>query len=417
MHIEQALYGSRDITGYRFLARSPGFRDDWLVEAERLCRGFGERPAGVVCADALFVQPFGKRHVTIVQVADGVPDDNGRPGALAFRVLVLSSAIYSELGGDPFLIADRFPADLSATGNLPALLWSDGPPPSRTVAGLRKVLDVANSAVLLGGTQALLDGGRLVFERRESAGSLVRSLWALLPTTTRCRLWPATIVFAEPSRFHVAVVPRADDPAMAAYVDEVRAGDYPEGRYELELQIAVEHGDQERLDELLARRSRSQVMRLGLALLAVLALGPVAIRFLVPPAAPAAKSPQDTLRLPPANECPSLDKRERIEFSGRLRTIGNWVGATIPTDYSEEDLARGLAILDARLGTPLAQRDPGPLQEFGPLQRQLRVLLWKHGIADYDVPGANTMELLAKLQQKYSPDKRNDIPNRTTGKE
>jgi hypothetical protein len=401
MHIEQALYCSRDAKGYRFLAQSPDFRDDWLVEAERLCTGFGERPAGVTCPEALFVQPFGKRHVTIVHVSVGVPDDNGPPRGLAFRILVLSSALYAELGGDPFLIVDRFPTDFTATGALPALSWSDRPPPQRTVAGLRKVLDVANSAVLLGGAQALLDGGRLVFERREPAGSLVQSLWALLPTTARCRLWPATLVFADPARFHVAVVPRADSPALAAYVDEVHAGDYPEGRYELELQIAVEHGDQERVDELLARRSRSQVMRLGLALLAVLVLGPVAIRFLVPPAAPAAKSPQDTLRLPPADECPRLDKRQRIEFYGRLGEVCVWAGAPMPTGYSEEELTRGLAILDARLGTPLAQRDPGPLQEFGPLQRQLRVLLWKHGILGYDEPAASTAELLAKLQKKY----------------
>ena len=43
--VEQALYGSRDAGGYRFLARSPGFRDEWLSEAEQLCTGFGERLA------------------------------------------------------------------------------------------------------------------------------------------------------------------------------------------------------------------------------------------------------------------------------------------------------------------------------------------------------------------------------------
>jgi hypothetical protein len=408
MMIEQVLYGSRDAKGYGFLARSPGFRDDWLAEAEKLCTGYGERPAGVTCADALFVQPFGTRQIAIVQVADRPQDHTGRPGGLAFRILILSSALYAELGGDPFVIADRFPADVEAAGDLPSLSWTDGPPPRRTVAGLRKVLDVSNSAVLLGGAQALLDGGRLVFERREPASVLVRSLWALLPTATRCRMWPATLVFADPSRFHVAVVPRSDDAALAAYVDEERAGDYPEGHYELELQIAVEHGDQERLDELLARRSRSQVMRLGFVLLAVLVLGPVAIRFLVPPApraALAARPEQDTLRLPPAEECPALDRSERIEFSGRLRELGIWAGAPVPGGTSNEDLARGLASLDERLGTPLPERDPGPLRRFGPLQRQLRVLLWKHSVPDYDAPGVNTSELLAKLQQKYVPGK------------
>ena len=36
-------HGSQGAGGYRFLARSPGFRDEWLAEAERLCTGFGER--------------------------------------------------------------------------------------------------------------------------------------------------------------------------------------------------------------------------------------------------------------------------------------------------------------------------------------------------------------------------------------
>ncbi len=87
--IEQAIYGGQDTGGYRFLARSPGFRDDWLAEAERVCTGFGERPAGVACPACVFARPFGRRHVAIVQVADQGQDDTGRPGALAFYLLIL----------------------------------------------------------------------------------------------------------------------------------------------------------------------------------------------------------------------------------------------------------------------------------------------------------------------------------------
>ena len=32
--IEQAIYGCQDAGGYRFLGRSPGFRDEWLREAD-----------------------------------------------------------------------------------------------------------------------------------------------------------------------------------------------------------------------------------------------------------------------------------------------------------------------------------------------------------------------------------------------
>jgi hypothetical protein len=403
MQIEQALYASRDATGYAFLARSPGFRDDWLSEAERLCTEFGERPAGVTCPDGLFARPFGARRVAIVSVTDRGADDSGRPAALAFRILVLPTALYAELGGDPFYVAEQCPPDFNAQGELPTLTWSAGPPPRRSVARLRKVLDVPNSAVLLGGAQALLDGGRLVFERREPAGDLVRSLWTLLPTNSRSSLWPATFVFANASHFQVAVVPRSDDPALAAYVDEESAGDYPEGRYELALQTAVEHDDQERLDSLLARRSRSQVIRLGLALLAVLVLGPGAIGLLIPPARrpTASTSPMvATLRLPPANECPRLNEREREKLSSLLGTFGSRLGADIPTGTSDGALTKAIAALDAALGTPDPDRNPGPLAELGPMQRQMRALLWKHSVADYDAPGANTVELLAKLETK-----------------
>jgi hypothetical protein len=269
---------------------------------------------------------------------------------------------------------------------------------------LRKILDVPNSAILLGGVQTLLDGGRLVFERREPADALVRSLWALLPASSRCSLWPATIVFANPGRFHVVIVPRADDPALARYVDEEQAGDYPEGRYELALQIAVESRDQDQLDNLLARRSRSQVMRLGVALLVVLVLGLAIIRPLAPPAnhsASATSGGTSALHLPPASECPGLDEREREEFATRLGTFCRRLGIESSAGTSDQELTRSLANLDARLGKPDSRRDPGPLNELGPLQRQLRALLWKHSVAGYDIRGLNMLELLEKLEAKF----------------
>src|SRR5579883_2305933 len=109
LFIEQAIYGSQGAGGYRFLARSPGFLDDWLPEAQRLCTAFGERPAGVPCPAAVFAQPLGKQHVAVVQVADQGTDDAGRPGALGFRLLVLPRPIYSRWIGDPFLVAEHFP--------------------------------------------------------------------------------------------------------------------------------------------------------------------------------------------------------------------------------------------------------------------------------------------------------------------
>ena len=85
--------GSQDEGGYRFLARSPGFPEDWLAEAERLCTGFGERPADIHCPGAVFALPFARKQVAVVQVADQGRDDAGRPGALAFRLLVLPAGL------------------------------------------------------------------------------------------------------------------------------------------------------------------------------------------------------------------------------------------------------------------------------------------------------------------------------------
>jgi hypothetical protein len=400
--IEQAIYASRGAGGYQFVARSPGFRDDWQPEAERICTGFGERPAGASCPACVFAQPFGPRHVAVVQAAEQGADDAGRPGALGFRLLAVPARLYADLGGDPFLLADHFPPPWGERGNLPTLEWAADPPPPRTVEALQKVLDVPYSAVLLGGTQALLDGGRLVFERSEPAPRLVRGLWALLPTSSRTGLWPATYTFANGGRFHVAVVPRAGGPEFARYVDEVAAGDYPEGRYELALQTAVEAGDQAELDRLLARRSRAQMTRLALGILAAFVLVPLAVGQLgpAPPPPPAAAGPRAVPGLPAAEDCPRLAPEERDALAAALRDVGGRFEVPAPRSTSDADLADAVAALDARLGTPDRARDPGPLRELGPIQRQIRALLWKHGAADYQDRRLNTAELVERLGRK-----------------
>jgi hypothetical protein len=400
LSIEQALFGSRDASGYSILARSPGLREECLPAVERLCGDFGNRPAGVRFQSCFFARPLDSRYIAIVRVIDNGSDNVGRPATFLFHLLILSKSLYANLGGDPFFIADRFPVPSEATGELPTLLWTDRPLAPRTVAQLRKVLDVPHSPVLLGGTQALLDGGRLVFERNEPADDLVRSIWALLPTNSRCGLWPATFAFANAANFHVAVVPRSDDPVLAEYVDEERAGDYPEGRYELALQMAVEDGDQPRLDALLSRRSRRQVFQLGLALLCVLTFAPALVaRFVPRPESPTTprRGTTEKLHLPAKGECPRLDASERAALAARIAALGQTLGVAISRGDSDDAVAAELAALDSHLGTPDPARDPGPLHQLGPIQLQVRALLWKHSVSGYDAPGANTVELLDKL--------------------
>lgn len=286
MLIAQALVLRRDADDPQLLARSPGFLDSWRHDAERLCIDFGECPLGVTCPFALFARPFGYRRVAVVQIADQ------ETGGLAFRILVLSRKLYGDLEGDLFWISDELPPQWGARGDLPTLEWTAGPPPRRTVADVRRVLNVVadRTQTLLGGVQVLVDGGRLVFQRQAPDDAIVRELWTLLPAATRAELWPTTFAFGNKHRFHVAVLPDATGPDLEYYVREEHAGDHPEGRYELALQTAAERGDQDDIDELFARRSRGQTLRLALVLLAAFILIPLLLSVPMRPAAPVKKA-------------------------------------------------------------------------------------------------------------------------------
>lgn len=283
--VEQAICSSDRTDVCSLLARSPGFVDDWQPEAQRLCAGFGSPPTGVSCSACIFAQPFGKKHVAVVHAADGI-----QPGTLLFHFLVVLRTDYETSIGDPFALADRFPPPWQARGELPQLTWPAEPLPRRIVAEVQRILKSPDGPLLLGSVQALVDGGRLVFEHSRPDPDLIRGLWMLLPTSTRCTLWPATFAFGGALGFDAIVVPRADSDAFAGYVTEEVADAYPQGRYELNLQIAAEDGDQAELDRLFARRSRAQMWRLGLWLLAAVLILAIGSKFLAPtkPPPPAA---------------------------------------------------------------------------------------------------------------------------------
>jgi hypothetical protein len=292
--IEQALYGSDDLSGHRLLAHSPGFSAAWQSVAANLCAGFGERPAGVTCPAAVFAQPVGMKHVAVVRVAD----DPDRAGALRFHLLLLPHDAYAFLGGDPFALSDRFPLTWDARGNLSVLTCPAEAPPRRTVADIQALLarHKMMQPTLLGAVQALVDGGRVVFERKEPAPDLIRALWTLLPNRIRAQLWPASFAFGNPLGFDVLALPRAEGADFAEYLREDQAGDYPEGRYEHSLQIAAEAGDQAELDFLFARRGRRDVLRLALLLVIAALLFSLAMNFLSVNTQPPAPSAPDTPR-------------------------------------------------------------------------------------------------------------------------
>jgi hypothetical protein len=336
--IEQAVYRREPGAAPALLARSPGFADEWLSPTLDLLTGFGERPLGVACPSAVFAQPLGKTHVAIVQVADLEAEAPGPLAPLGFRVLALPRAAYARYLGDPFAVADRFPAGWRPAGALETLSMPAEPLPPRTVAQVQRVLqrvkahalredeepptldqdeeratELAESPALLGGVQVLVDGGRLVFERPGPDTELMRGLWTLLPTRLRCELWPASFAFGNDLGFDALIVARAAGEAFAGYTNEDQAAEYPQGNYELRLQIAAEAGDQRELDTLFARRSWAETWRLGLTLLAVFAVLAVVLRLIEPGPRPPRPEPP---AVPPAPQRPALTPAERAERAG-----------------------------------------------------------------------------------------------------
>ena len=276
--IEQAIF-ARDKQG---VAQERGASEglaaiasaDWRAEAAALCAKFGGPVEGVACPLAIFAQPVSWDCIAVVQAAD-LPD-----GRFGFRMLFVPRRLYVDLIRGPFAVNDRFPPDWTAQGPLPALAWPEEPPPRRTVAQLQKVLETGGSPTLLGATQALVDGGRVVFERAAPASQLIRDVWQLLPASVQGELWPATFAFSNDLRFDLLVVPKIEGLDLDRYVGEERAVEYPEGRFEFGLQYAIEHGDQAEVDRLLNRRSGKQFLRTAVFVLIFGMLAYVGIQLL-----------------------------------------------------------------------------------------------------------------------------------------
>ncbi|MBA4066120.1 MAG: hypothetical protein C0501_20860 [Isosphaera sp.] len=273
LRIRQAV-AVADARGVRVVAASDEFD---TAEAERVAVLFGARPAGVRCPLAHFACPFGRDAVAVVRVED-------RPGPgdpLGFRVLVLSADLYRHLG-DPFAVSDRFPADWSVSGRLPELEWPPTPLPERTVEQLDAVLRAGDGPLLLGATQAVVDGNRVLLVRQAPDEPAVRAVWQLLPDRTRADRWPASFAFSADLGFHLAAGPAFARPEREPRpLTEEAVKDYPQSRYELDLQIAVESGDRAALRRLLARRTSDDTVRLAAYIILFALVVAALLRFVV----------------------------------------------------------------------------------------------------------------------------------------
>src|SRR5947209_1866377 len=267
--IEQALAEAGAV-----VARSPGFADQWDAEFLRLADAFGRPADGEYLTTCVFARPLARGKVAVVRAAA-----EGHPPVLRFHCLALPADLYAAIA-DPFLISERFPPPWGERVVLPTLSWLDEEVPARTVGQVRRVLQEDDGPTLLGAAQAIVDGGRVVFERPFPAPDLLHRLWTLLPDSTRAEVWPASYAFGPGLDVQAIVVPKADSREFAGYLTEPLAGDYPEGKYELNLQIAAEAGDQAGLDRVLARRSSRQTLWLAVTLLMAATAAAVAARLL-----------------------------------------------------------------------------------------------------------------------------------------
>lgn len=272
LRIEQAV-AVRTSQGPRVVARSAGVDFEAEEAILRTAVKFGPRPAGATCPAAVFALPLDATRVAVVHAADRT--DGSLDPPLAFHVLILPRPLYRLLG-DPFAVADRFPANFDARGSLPQLAWPPEPLPPRTVEDLNAILKNGDSQWLLGAAQALLDGAHVAVLRPAPDPDHVRGLWQLLPDRIRCDLWPASFAFGGDLNFHAVVSPVV----VPGHLTEEQAKDYPEGRYEAAIQVAVESLDQTEVDRLFARRPSSEVLEMALAMVLFAFIVAAVLKFL-----------------------------------------------------------------------------------------------------------------------------------------
>ena len=235
---EQAVYGSFPFwnRGYGVLARSAGCRPDWLAALKAACQRYGERPAGIADADALFAMRIDRGPWMIVGVFPQGCDDAGRPGALAFHALFVGPWTYRRAGADPFAFADLLrrhwsPADLDATlppGRAPIRRADD-----RNSADPRPT-DVDERLVPI--VAAIAGGRRVVVQSSGPIDALATSVWRALPPRVRRRASVATWAFDNANRFDLVALPKLagvargpSDLILALHTDGCRGRDLPSG--------------------------------------------------------------------------------------------------------------------------------------------------------------------------------------------
>jgi len=180
-------------------------------------------------------------------------------------VSFLSTDFGRYFAADPFRVWDRFAHKPEVSSLAEGTLrvepeWSQ--PPSLDT--FQNWLKSDDSALLLGGAQALMDGAKIHLDRDGNEWEVARRLWNLVPLSLRLE---KRLVVNDPEKRINADLKVSRTPGDPDAWTSQRLGDYPEGRYEFGLQTAIDNGDEAAIHGYLARRSPKQVMMLAALLL------------------------------------------------------------------------------------------------------------------------------------------------------
>ncbi len=245
----------------------------WEEEARQLVTGFGWLPTVNDDVSALLSQPFGERHWAVTQV------ESRGEGVLGFRFLILSKADWLK-GVDPFALNEAYPPSWDSRGQVDSLEHElNFTPPSVKQAAIW--LKEHDRATLLGGLQAILDGAHLWHESPTSLTAYAQTLWNLLPYRSRFDFSFATFAFQPMPELKYQAIPKESLPVPlpTGVLSLQQTGDYPLGRYEQALQLAIEESNAGEFEVLLRRRTSRDTLKLAVGLILAMMVGLVVLKL------------------------------------------------------------------------------------------------------------------------------------------
>ncbi|QVL34669.1 hypothetical protein KIH39_12400 [Telmatocola sphagniphila] len=153
---------------------------------------------------------------------------------------------------------------------------------------VRKVEDVRNrfkngdGPFLLGASQALVDGSRIVIPREKPDREILENLWSFLPYSARSLSYVSFSKSETNHSVHVRVLPLTEAANSPGFLTEDQCRDYPPSQFEQQLQYALDYSDQKLFDRLMCRRSSRETLKMAWLMLIVALVVMVASRILVP---------------------------------------------------------------------------------------------------------------------------------------